>query len=616
MAQHDYVISNGTGAAVRSDLNNALLAIVSQNSGATEPTTTYAYQWWADTTTGLLKIRNSANNAWITLRELDGTLTVEDGTVSAPGLAFRDDLNTGIWRPGTDQFAISTNGVERVEWGTSEVVFNDGGTNYDFRVEGDTNANLLFVDASADAVGIGTSSPATALDVNGTITARGSLIFKDANNSNTYGLRALSGIVAADTGTNYPTGWNFQYGNTSNSALYINSSGRVGIGTTSPGGLLDVYASSGNNLVRIGGAAGTSNGIYFRAQNTNYAEIYYSDSGSYPLVIGTKTGAGPIIFNTVDNERARIDSSGRLLVGTSSARQVWQTNPAIQAESTSFAHLSLVSNNNTDATISPVITLARTRGTAVGGTTAVQQDDSLGTIGFAGAQNSAINNLAASISCAVDSEVGTAGDTSDVSGRLVFSTTADGASSPTERMRITNSGVIRIAQTSSDDPSGSDIAGVAIGSGYISASRSSDPAGVFARRTTTGDIVLFRYGTTQIGTISTNGSSTSYNTTSDYRLKENLTPLTEALERLVLIPVHRFNFIGNSNQTVDGFIAHEVQAVVPEAITGEKDAVDDDGNPIYQGIDQSKLVPLLTAALQEAVAKIESLEARLTAAGI
>jgi hypothetical protein len=65
--------------------------------------------------------------------------------------------------------------------------------------------------------------------------------------------------------------------------------------------------------------------------------------------------------------------------------------------------------------------------------------------------------------------------------------------------------------------------------------------------------------------------------------------------------------------TVDGFIAHEVQAIVPEAITGEKNAVDDDGNPIYQGIDQSKLVPLLTAALQEAIAKIETLEARLTA---
>jgi hypothetical protein len=70
MAQHDYVIANGTGAAVRSDLNNGLAAIVSQNSGATEPAVMYAYQWWADTTTGLLKIRNAANNAWVTIGTL------------------------------------------------------------------------------------------------------------------------------------------------------------------------------------------------------------------------------------------------------------------------------------------------------------------------------------------------------------------------------------------------------------------------------------------------------------------------------------------------------------------------------------------------------------------
>jgi hypothetical protein len=75
MAQADYIIANGTGAAVRSDLNGQLAAIVSNNSGATEPATMYAYQWWADTTAGLLKLRNSANSAWISLRELDGTLT-------------------------------------------------------------------------------------------------------------------------------------------------------------------------------------------------------------------------------------------------------------------------------------------------------------------------------------------------------------------------------------------------------------------------------------------------------------------------------------------------------------------------------------------------------------
>ena len=70
MATHDYVIANGTGAAVRSDLNNALAAVVSNNSDTTEPTTTYAYMWWADTTTGLLKIRDAANSAWVTVGTL------------------------------------------------------------------------------------------------------------------------------------------------------------------------------------------------------------------------------------------------------------------------------------------------------------------------------------------------------------------------------------------------------------------------------------------------------------------------------------------------------------------------------------------------------------------
>jgi hypothetical protein len=120
-----------------------------------------------------------------------------------------------------------------------------------------------------------------------------------------------------------------------------------------------------------------------------------------------------------------------------------------------------------------------------------------------------------------------------------------------------------------------------------------------------------------IGYVGMNGASAvNYSTSSDYRLKENVTPVSDGITRLQQLKPSRFNFIADPAKTVDGFLAHEVQTIVPEAITGEKDAVDDEGNPEYQGIDQSKLVPLLTAALQEAVAKIESLEARLTAAGL
>ena len=165
---HDYVISNGTGAAVRSDLNGALAAIVSNNSSASEPAPTYAYMWWADTTTGLLKQRNSANAAWITIGTLastnlgllslaGGTLTGalladDSGTVALPAIAFDGDTNTGIFRAGADQFNIATNGVERVEFGNTEVVFNDDGDDVDFRVEGDTNPDLFKIDAGLDQV--------------------------------------------------------------------------------------------------------------------------------------------------------------------------------------------------------------------------------------------------------------------------------------------------------------------------------------------------------------------------------------------------------------------------------------------------------------------------------
>jgi hypothetical protein len=89
VAQHDYVISNGTGAAVRSDLNGALAAIATNNSGATAPTTTYAYQWWPDTTTGLLKIRNAANSAWVTVGTLASTNL---GLASLAGATFTGNV--------------------------------------------------------------------------------------------------------------------------------------------------------------------------------------------------------------------------------------------------------------------------------------------------------------------------------------------------------------------------------------------------------------------------------------------------------------------------------------------------------------------------------------------
>jgi len=160
MATHDYVIANASGAAVRADLNGALAAIVSNNSSASSPDPAYPYQFWADTSDqpagpGKLKIRNAANDGWIVLMELDGTMLMEDGSAASPGLSFASDTDTGLFRPAANQLGIATSGVERVEFGASEVVFNDSGADFNFRVEGDAEANLLSIDASADTIAIG-----------------------------------------------------------------------------------------------------------------------------------------------------------------------------------------------------------------------------------------------------------------------------------------------------------------------------------------------------------------------------------------------------------------------------------------------------------------------------
>jgi len=475
MAQADYVVSNGTGAAVRADLNGQLAAIVTNNSGATSPATTYAYQWWADTTTNTLKLRNSANSAWIEIMQLDGTLTMEDGTAALPGLAFRDDLDTGIFRAGTNQLGISSAGVERVEFGSSEVVFNDAGNNYDFRVEGDTNANLLFVDASADAVGIGDGAPSTNLVLRGTgssiaginthflisdsTTAAsgvgGSVLFE--GNYTSGGARAVFGAIAGikENGTDSNFAGSLRFYTRANGslpalAMTIDSSQRVGIGTTSPGSALtigtqgSVLSGTGNNYALY--INPTSSGfIYIDAltSSTNNTSLVLRtyNNGTYNNVIQSISG-NDTTFSTGGTERARIDSSGRLLVGTSSAATTDNNAnaPYIQLEGADgdASRLLVRSNAGTTATAGPVIYLSRSRGTTANSKTSVAADDFLGSIVFEGTDGTA-DRRAAAITAFVDATPGA----NDMPGRLVFSTTADGASSPTERMRVTEKGEIQ-----------------------------------------------------------------------------------------------------------------------------------------------------------------------------
>jgi hypothetical protein len=122
----------------------------------------------------------------------------------------------------------------------------------------------------------------------------------------------------------------------------------------------------------------------------------------------------------------------------------------------------------------------------------------------------------------------------------------------------------------------------------------------------------FRRNGSVVGSVQTTLTATVYATSSDYRLKEDVQPMVGSVDRLMALKPVNFAWKVDGSR-VDGFLAHEAQEVVPECVTGEKDAVDDEGKPVYQGIDQSKLAPLLVAALQEALTKIEALEARVAA---
>jgi len=179
------------------------------------------------------------------------------------------------------------------------------------------------------------------------------------------------------------------------------------------------------------------------------------------------------------------------------------------------------------------------------------------------------------------------------------------------RLLVDTSGNLLVGTTSSF--SGGNVLGV------MAQASGLPPLGL-NRTTSTGPIVRFYYASTEVGNISVTGSATAYNTSSDYRLKNTIAPMTGALAKVALLKpcTYKWNADGRDGQ---GFIAHELAGVVPDCVTGEKDATetytDEDGNeatrPAYQGIDVSFLVATLTAAIQEQQALITDLTARITA---
>ena len=341
MATHDYVIANGTGAAVRSDLNDALAAIVSNNSGSSEPATTYAYQWWADTTNNLLKLRNSANNAWITLRELDGTLLMEDGSASSPGLSFASDSDTGFFRGGANELGIATSGTQRMKFTSGEAVVNEVSSDYDFRVESNGNTHMLFVDAGNDRVGIGASAPENNLHVKassgyaelrleGASSAGGTLLFYEGSTKRAD--------IFADPSSN------IVFRNTNESAR-IDSSGRLLIGGT------NTYHANADDLV----VQGTGKvGVTIASTDSDASSIYFADStsnpGTYACYFEYDHSADALKIGQGNSERIRLDSSGDVGIGTSSPDLKLEVSGGQNQTANTFTDLLRVAANaNNDA---------------------------------------------------------------------------------------------------------------------------------------------------------------------------------------------------------------------------------------------------------------------------
>ncbi len=709
MATHDYVIDNSTGANVRADINNVLQAILTNNSSSSAPSTTAAYMWWADTTNGVLKIRNSANNGWVELLQLDGTLTLEDGSASTPALAFRDDLNTGIFSSAADTFNVATGGVERMELGAT-TIFNEDGADVDFRIEGDTDSDLFYVNAGTNRVGIGTSGPNELLEVTGNCR----LSSGGATRTLHMG-PASAGIEYNVNGTTFIQGrtdaYPLAFKTNSSERMRLDSSGRLLLGTTTEG------STSGDDLTIE--TSGTT-GITLRSGTSNNGNILFSDGTS-----GNDEIRGVVQYAHSDNsmrlmtnaaERMRIDSSGRLLLGlTTSATTDSNAHSKLQAVTTAGPNIFLGRDDSDTAddsrlgvinfganhggTYHEIVTIRAAADaqhasnskasrlelytTSTGNTTGTERMriDSSGNVGIGSdSPNSRLNIRKSSHYVATNNGKsdhlhisGAYGNSGELSGSISFGVTSSTSSSaaaiaarqysstahqlglsffthPTttesddsvEHLRLLANGKLSTAyQTSmlsdyaqldvvSDEGTGGairafmDVNSTAVGYSCLElrhqGARSGQDA-YGARFKNSGGHVC--------GSILLGQSTTAYNTSSDYRLKENVVPISDGITRLKTLKPYRFNWIEEKGQPkVDGFFAHEVTAV-PEAVKGTKDAVEttyydasdtlpegksigdvkDEASPVYQQIDQSKLVPLLVAAVQELITKVETLEA-------
>ena len=499
---------------------------------------------------------------------------------------------------------------------------------------------LKFVTAGTDAVtidanqqvGIGTSSPSYPLEIGDgsdsvkylqiktTNTGVGALLFGDSDAND----RARVEYSHFDNSLRFKT-------NGANERMRIDSSGRVMIGTTTEG------EANGDDLTI---ATTGATGITIRSGTSSDGHLFFSDGTSgadeYRGYLQYNHQHNRLAFGTDATERMRIDSSGNVGIGTSSPSGAAGTTLAINGAS-GQSRLALKNTSTGDASGDGFQLSIGTDG-SVGieqrennymalytNATERMRITSAGNVGIG------TSSPATKLDVLGDNLVGTFAGTDTASAYISFkyntstlsafigngSSVLSGANN--SDFIIRSQGDLVFASNGNNrrvtiDTSGNLMMGKTSISNAVGGIRFSPAQEMIIGRdgTSAHDMIDFYRGVSgslgRVGNIRTQDSSTSYNTSSDYRLKENVNYTFDATTRLKQLRPARFNFIVNADVTVDGFLAHEVQSVVPEAITGTYNEVDADGNPVYQGIDQSKLVPLLVKTIQELEARITALE--------
>lgn len=360
-----------------------------------------------------------------------------------------------------------------------------------------------------------------------------------------------------------------------------------------------------------GSYAGAEYGeLLFKEGSTELARVKWNPSGNTFQLINNI--AGPMTFATNGSERMRITSGGSVGIGTSSPSGVLHTagsgdqTVTLQAGGESKLEMKIDGNSDgcsirfsdSDAASQGQIRYQHSTDALVMYTNGNNERLRLDSNGHVQIQ---CNNSTGDLLWKEGTTDVWAIKTNGANSHLAFYDDYNNA----ERMRIANSGEVIIGATTT----GASNCLRLDGNGTVMLVRVQN-----ASDGTLRNGILFRNASdSTVGVIQVNSSSTNYATSSDHRLKEAVVDMTGAIDRVKALSPKRFNFIVNPDTTVDGFLAHEAQAVVPEAITGTHNEVDADGNAVMQGIDQSKLVPLLTGALQEAIAKIETLETKVAA---